>query len=678
MTDTNQVEKKWFIYVKDHHEGPFSVAEILEGVRTGRFAEPAYVWHQQLPDWMSIHDLPDFQVKPPEFSKSPPQFKAAQHHENEESVGDSSPRSSTSNTNPDLVVEIRPLQSKNRAELSPLSVEESERSRVVQPEYVSADHRDHPREESTQTSDYTLGGTLKKKKKVFANKKQFQIIFLVVAFSVLGVSVWTQPSLLSRLNQVLASFRPFPHLTDVSPVDYETLRQTVRYAISTGVAVEVAVSTSDPISPSFYVATNLSTGARFDVYVVGVGESLLNILKFEGKLAVQTENGLGKTSSLRFPDGKVIPRGEYRLFVVEAQGEQPSSVQAQLAQIVSTPKSVPPTVPKDRKILYEKSIFWGEKDQTYLSRLKDFHDKLNEKSAQEVAEISQMLSLLETQLQKSTSDFDRLKNQALGPKQIQAWIAASQTWNQFANQTTQALSKVVPVADTLEWVHIQLYQHLKKINSEIIRLRQLEDSFFSQKVPLAQIAPEDSALRANLEKNMLELKGAITLLEQAPKNPQGLPNEVVVRYSEVDLNAAPPAPVVSGSGTSGVAQPSPLPAVAAPWSGGSKATSVSKPAPNVRPAEVKNSPVPPPPPKSATGISPAAKSISNLRSLESVERDAGSKVNSSVVGASIGAGTSIPKKGIVQPAPKPVNKVPPVKVPPPVSGNELPFDEESR
>lgn len=576
MSDTNQVEKKWFIYVKDHHEGPFSVLEIHEGIRSGKFIEPAYVWHQQLPDWMPTTELPDFQIpKPPTHIPPPlkkPPLNEEHSHENlpEEKPFDLSPDDHSEVSQEDFsapqkdssMIEIRPLNqknSKNKNAPSPLSVEENPKGReIIQPEYLSH-QAPTEREEISDSFEYTKNGTPVLAKKKFLTEKQKKIVLVILLFGLVGSLISTQPALRTSLEPLLSIFSPFPKISDVSPVDGDALKKAAKTSLNNGIMVEVAVSTADPISPSFYLSTNLGSGAKFEIVVIGVPESLLNVLRFEGHLNVSTENGLGKTQALRFSDGKVIPRGEYKIYVVEAATGQPPEVNQQLSQIVNSPKVLPNGVPNGRKIFFEKKVFWGERDQTYLSRLKEFHDKLIEKSSTEVAEIGQMNALMESQIQKTNADFDRLKTQSYSPKLLQAWNHSSQTWNQFANQITQSLSKTT-TSDDSEWVHGNLFQHLKRMNLDLIRLRQLQESFFTQKIPLQKINEEESALRKSLDQNGLELKSALTVLAQAPTNAVGLPNTVVVKYEELKLKEEAPAPVEASSENLKAPTTAPVPA----------------------------------------------------------------------------------------------------------------------
>ncbi len=53
-------EKKWFLYVVDHHEGPFSLVDIRDLLEQGKTTTEAFVWREGMDDWTPMASLPDF------------------------------------------------------------------------------------------------------------------------------------------------------------------------------------------------------------------------------------------------------------------------------------------------------------------------------------------------------------------------------------------------------------------------------------------------------------------------------------------------------------------------------------------------------------------------------------------------------------------------------------------
>src|SRR5579871_4906733 len=53
-------DKEWFLYVVDHHEGPFTIDEIRQKVKKGAARTSSYVWKNGLEDWMLMADMTEF------------------------------------------------------------------------------------------------------------------------------------------------------------------------------------------------------------------------------------------------------------------------------------------------------------------------------------------------------------------------------------------------------------------------------------------------------------------------------------------------------------------------------------------------------------------------------------------------------------------------------------------
>ena len=54
-------EKKWFVYMEDHHEGPFSVADVQSKIGEGFIRKDQYIWAEGMQDWKPMGEVQDFQ-----------------------------------------------------------------------------------------------------------------------------------------------------------------------------------------------------------------------------------------------------------------------------------------------------------------------------------------------------------------------------------------------------------------------------------------------------------------------------------------------------------------------------------------------------------------------------------------------------------------------------------------
>lgn len=55
-----QDEKKWFVYLGDHHEGPFSIADIQTMMADGHVSTANYIWCEGMGDWQLMSEVGAF------------------------------------------------------------------------------------------------------------------------------------------------------------------------------------------------------------------------------------------------------------------------------------------------------------------------------------------------------------------------------------------------------------------------------------------------------------------------------------------------------------------------------------------------------------------------------------------------------------------------------------------
>src|SRR4051795_10222120 len=60
------MDKKWFVYLGNRHEGPFSVEELSGQMGTGKLSQQTYVWAEGMPDWQPMTTLSAFKNLRPE------------------------------------------------------------------------------------------------------------------------------------------------------------------------------------------------------------------------------------------------------------------------------------------------------------------------------------------------------------------------------------------------------------------------------------------------------------------------------------------------------------------------------------------------------------------------------------------------------------------------------------
>jgi len=67
-------EKKWFVYLGDHHEGPFSLEEIQTKISGGQLTATNYVWADGMADWKMMTEVAVFEpvIKNAQNEQAPP------------------------------------------------------------------------------------------------------------------------------------------------------------------------------------------------------------------------------------------------------------------------------------------------------------------------------------------------------------------------------------------------------------------------------------------------------------------------------------------------------------------------------------------------------------------------------------------------------------------------------
>lgn len=518
-------EKKWFVYLGDHHEGPFSLAEIQSKITQSQVTTANYVWAEGMTDWKPMTTVPEFEALLGTGSSPIP---AA-------SSGSESSQSLELTTSEPIVQETPSLV----AESLTLTLEPT----VTPPAAAS---------ESSSKIDPELPPKKQKSPRPPASRMFKGIVFVLFVVASIGalmsgtldpvlrspsvkatlqtISDFAQSHLL-RLSEKIPALgkwvSPIPALEDVSPEDYVDLKQSAMQHLDKGPKIAVAVSTADLFAPMFYVASNLPDGTVIDVYLEGNPDTLLNHLAFSGKTQATIEKKLGRTGKIRFGDGKPLPRGEYVAYATES-AQQPEAVHAILAGVPPVAAKVPASLPVGLRLLASKPMFLGGlNDGTYASRLKEFHDKLREKATAELAETKQLASTIESQLAATSSKFDQLRKLAKGSKIAPAarkgWRDFNAQWSKLEQELRASYDKWTDDALATEYFYGVLYSLTKSAGDAVGKLHQMQTDFFEGKMdPKAFEIQRGSALSV-AESAVVALKNKISQAENLAPTPNGMP-----------------------------------------------------------------------------------------------------------------------------------------------------------
>jgi predicted Zn finger-like uncharacterized protein len=67
---TSTSEQEWYVAIKGKQHGPAKTTEVIRLYKDGRITERTYLWHDQLPSWTRLRDLPEFAAT---LAEGPPQ-----------------------------------------------------------------------------------------------------------------------------------------------------------------------------------------------------------------------------------------------------------------------------------------------------------------------------------------------------------------------------------------------------------------------------------------------------------------------------------------------------------------------------------------------------------------------------------------------------------------------------
>lgn len=496
--------KKWFIYVGDHHEGPFSADEVFQKIKSGVVNTPiseTHVWCEGMADWQLMEQVPELKPLIAQLAKpkapAPANIPAPKLEATQTQIKRAATATAAVSGKPSMTDELPEKDKK-------------------------------PKAETKSSLGIKLIGA---------------VFFLaVVALGLLAgasrmapeeVHHVLRPWMAKIIELVPASqpaFQMIPKLPDVQDETRPELEAALLGAPQSGAKIAIALAQTDPNRPYFYVSTNLPDQTKLDVYLVGNGETLLNRLQFSTSISVETRFGLGKTDAVLGIGAQPIPKGEYRVYVVES-ANQVDGVKNQLSSIPAqrNGEQAPAPIPPGTQFLIQKTLFiGGARDDTYLTRLKAFHEKIKQSSEREAQELKQYSDTLVMQFQALTQEFARVsKFKKPTPAQKAGWVKATQQWKQIHGQMEQTIQTWTPETLQNEFFYGKSYQRVKSAFESLHNLFKLESGFVD---PTSEPQPDRAAFdiqhgkaTSEARDSLDELKVKVDSIFSSPKTASGLP-----------------------------------------------------------------------------------------------------------------------------------------------------------
>lgn len=556
-------EKEWFLYVADHHEGPFTIDEIKKLVKSGEAKSTSYVWKEGFEDWMMMTDITEFGYTGPKGdSHGAPSFIVSSAPQ-QAGVGPSESvwclNSRKTFTGPHSLKTIIRKVNDGQASVkdsiwregwsSFVTISEiPEIMKEVKATVLEGDKAVTPKAGDSAKALGMGGGPATRTYKWYKSRPFFMVSILLSIMFVyqLLASGHLKPVFeMIGLKEQVASLElaplPFEKAIDVamqakdmalptfekaltllpddmrawlssieipeglSPVDAETVREIAMMSLKDGVRVASLLPAGDEFNPSFVIVANVPDGTSFTAVLRGKEGTLLNAFSYERTAYVDMHKSVGRTPRFAYEGNKPLPKGEYVLVVYESDQQIPEAAAA-LSGL--SKKQTPASVPQGKVAFVVDSYFLGGKrDPNYATRLREFNERIKARLEQESNELKQITMTLESMANESATKFFALASTPATPRRKAEWDQYRLKYAKISEQVKAMLDKSNPGdAKTNEYALPQLYRKAIQTYELTERLHQTETEHMEKGGSMDSV----KALASQTAGTLNELKQAIT------------------------------------------------------------------------------------------------------------------------------------------------------------------------
>lgn len=507
----NENDKKWFIYVNDHHEGPFTVTEVNEKKKIGLVTDQSYVWCEGMNDWNMLTEVKELSQ---ELKKLEPQIAKVQN---------TSPAKTSTNIQSLKKATLDAVNSPKSGTQKKKEAVDAKQNQAPQPKlddaFLAAEETRH----SKKLPLILLGGL------VGALGLGFGALVILSRLAPEDMHARLRPTF-NKLSESVPgigqALHLVPTLTDVTAEEQKDLELARSGAPDAGVKIALALSQLDTNRPAFYISTNLPDKTKFDVYLVGKSETLLNKLSFKAQNTVTTTHGFGKSEVFVGDGGQLIPKGEYQVVVVDAN-DQTENLKAEFANLppMKPGTELPSVVPPNAHFVLDKIYFLGgPRDETYLTRLKQFHEKIKQNSDRELMELKQYSDTLNLQFSTLTTEFTRIyQSKKPSPQLLAAWKKDAATWQQINGQLEQTVQTWSKETIQNEFFYGKIYTLVKGTYDSIKSLFTLENSYVEHPVDHGTFDIQHGKALSETRDALELLRTKMDVILKIPKSASGLP-----------------------------------------------------------------------------------------------------------------------------------------------------------
>lgn len=545
-------EKKWFVYLGDHHEGPFTLDEVSGFFGQGQITRATYIWADGMPDWRLITEVSEFVPVLERFPRTGNTGKILLAPASGGTQSSLSLATQTGAQSAPVAAQVsqaqptytQPGANGTRSSISLVPEQAAQIAQAAmaprefsQPKIISSVAHAQVQLQSAALPDplpnlaATQASSSQRRSSRFvrwalglllvicgaAGWMSFQLGFWDATLEDPATQAWINrvreplaPALL-RVGEYVPAVRDWvsviPKLTDITPEDYARLKDAAMRPMAEGASLEFAPTITDPATPTLVVVSNVvaatASGALSDVQleVSGVPDTLLNHLRFTQRLTLKLAQRLGRSGPLQFADGKKLPRGEYDI----------------------TARWMPPGA--SQPVITRRRVFLGgARDAYYQTRLKEFHEQLQARIKNETQEIRQFQRTIEGQLLSTTNEFRRLRRGTKPSAQAKrAWSQFQSKWTPLMQQLRMGFDRWTPEVLAQQYLMPPLYRELRELGGSVLKVHEVQSGYFSGQVDPRQIDPALASAWQDAQRRAQTLRKRVDQLERSPPLPSQIP-----------------------------------------------------------------------------------------------------------------------------------------------------------
>lgn len=553
-------EKKWFVYLGDHHEGPLSVAEVRNRMLQGQATPESYVWAEGMADWVLMSEVREFDI----LTRRPGNLS--------ETTGNTSPGVPPSevalggklniSSTLDTVPGVFPFESQGISDSEMLQVEdnvpqdskssasnsfEAQQKLKFSDPALELDHGSpHEARNKKDSSNLFQNDEVfhRKNEKAFQLRLRFVIVPLLVGvgyFAFRGgylktffenketkkiqrlVAQIIEPQLMSLLEKyptLTKWISPIPYLEGVSSEDFDVLKNTAKQPFAKiGPSIVAVLGDQDNVKPFFYIASNLPDGFKASITLEGIADTLLSQTVYSKQFDVTLNKKIGKSPLFSSMDQKPLARGLYLLKVHEAD-QQPETIKKLLLAVAD----VNSQEPLKTKMLFTKKIFLGgKKDEQYTLRLKQLHDSIRKKANDELDEVKQYWSYLSGRLRDSSDLFLNLSKGSVTPSKRQKWEDFDRKWAVGLSQMNKVFDTWTSDKVERDFFYGKLFQLIIQASQSVETVHLTQGTFFKGKIDFKSFDIQLGQAQSQAQTSISVLKAKLDHVMKLPTSANGMP-----------------------------------------------------------------------------------------------------------------------------------------------------------